>query len=68
MNEAYYSVRAALIEKIKQHGPTGWYRLEHGLRIPRSEFPHGYNVMTFLNELERDGIIKKDDNGDYIIA
>ena len=53
------SIRPALLRFVREKGPIGWYGLEHGFAIPRSEFKEGYSVMTYLEELISDGFVAR---------
>lgn len=51
-------IKQAIVAILRERGPTGWYGLEIRLRVPRSEFRHGYTLMTYLDELVADGTIR----------
>ena len=60
-------IKKAITDLIIKKGPIGWMGIELGVPIQRAKFKDGYNIMTYLNELERDGEIVKLDDGKYKI-
>ena len=41
----------------------GWYIIEMRCRIPRSEFPAGTNIKSYIEEMIEEGKIRRDTDG-----
>lgn len=54
-------IDSAIIAIVDERGPIGWYGIENRLSIPRSEFPEGTNVMTYIKRLLAKGLIVETD-------
>jgi len=63
-------IDSAIIAIIDERGPIGWYGIENRLSIPRSDFPEGTNVMTYIKKLIATGLISESDSkkDQYILS